>query len=91
MQAIFKPPFIVVVSDADFCAVESGVRIPEKAWMFVNSQCLAAGIYLNSRQATMPFVRFVEGKKERCSLDHSQGVIPQKLQWKRAKSHSSHS
>ncbi|GFX03612.1 hypothetical protein TNCV_2111841 [Trichonephila clavipes] len=50
------------------------VRIPEKAWMFVNVKCFRHRGTLNSRRAASPIVKLVEGKKRwgavhlQCSL-----------------------
>ncbi|GFW41637.1 hypothetical protein TNCV_4035521 [Trichonephila clavipes] len=66
--------------------VVSGVQILEKAWMLVDCIVpLRHGDTLNSRRATSPRVRFVEGEERWEAPDLAQGVVPLHWGWSRAK------
>ncbi|GFU66660.1 uncharacterized protein TNCV_3111441 [Trichonephila clavipes] len=72
-------PTIHVVSDADCCAVGPGLNPVEDMDV---CKCIVPsrhGGTLNSRRATTPFVRSMEGKEMWEAPEHPQDVFLQKL------------
>ncbi|GFU07884.1 uncharacterized protein TNCV_3551931 [Trichonephila clavipes] len=69
----------IVVSDADCCAVGTGLNPGEDTDVCKCNVPSRHGGTLNSRRAASPLVRLVKGEERWEASDHPQGVLP--LNW----------